>query len=483
MDTNPSYSVSTVDSQSTGLEGRLGVTSLVFTALAFNAPIGGLAGLVPVVIAAGLGPATPLVYLGVMLLMLLFGVGLVAMARHMAKPGAFYTYITHAMGRSAGLGAGFAALATYVVLASATYIYMGIVMNSVSTTLLNGPDMAWWVWVLIAWAVVSALSLFNIEVSVKVLGVLLALEVLIVLVWDLRVFVDGGPEGRGLDLTAQLGSGSWGLALLLAVGCLTGFESIQVFRAETRNPDRTVPRATYLIIAILAGLYGLSAWAYLIGYGYQGALATAADPSGGFFGSLQQYAGKVASDTAQVLVVSSLFAAILAIQNISARYTFALGRDGVLPASLGRVHPRWKAPTRAAVTVAAVVIAIDLALAIAKVNEVTWYVALQGLGLWGLIALMAWSSVSIIVFFRREPSLEPNLVKTLVAPILSTIGFVAVVYLSISNSDVIFGKASTGYWCMGALAAIAIFGVAYAAWLKTNRRQVWTRIGAQDDVH
>src|SRR5262245_44361365 len=180
--------------ESVELEGKLGTVGLLFTVLSYNAPIGVMAGLMPAMIVAGTGQKTPLMYLAVLVFMLLFAVGIVSMARHMAKPGAFYTYITHALGRVVGLGAGLLALTGYIVLGAATYIYLGIVANLVSTSILHGPDLPWWVWAAIAWAVASGLSLFNVDVSTKVLGVLLTIEVLIVLIWDARVLINGGDR-------------------------------------------------------------------------------------------------------------------------------------------------------------------------------------------------------------------------------------------------------------------------------------------------
>jgi amino acid transporter len=209
----------------------------------------------------------------------------------------------------------------------------------------------------------------------------------------------------------------------------------------------------------------------------------AATPAASFFASLKLYVGTVASDTANVLVVTSLFAAVLAVQNISARYTFALGRDGVLPSPLARAHPRWKSPTTAAAAVAAAVIAIDMLLAAAHVNPVTWYVAPQGLGLWGLIALMAWTSVSIIVFFRSRKDLDSSLFKTMIAPLLSTVGFAITLFLATKNAGLLFGHATTGYGCIAGTCAVAVVGIVYALWLRSNKPQVWARIGSQDDIH
>jgi amino acid transporter len=144
------------------------------------------------------------VYLVIMALVLVLAVSLVAMARHMEKPGAFYTYVTAGLGRSAGLGAGFLALMTYLGLGSSTYVIAGFTSENLIHDVLGGPDIPWWVIVLVQWAVITLLSVRNIDVSVRVLGIALAIEVVIVAVYSVAVVANGGPEGRSLDLDGQL---------------------------------------------------------------------------------------------------------------------------------------------------------------------------------------------------------------------------------------------------------------------------------------
>lgn len=163
------------------LEGRLGTVALLLLTLSYIAPLLAMGGYVPVIIGYGLGAATPLVFLLVMAVMLVFAVGLMAMARHMTKPGAFYTYITAGLGRIAGLGAGFAALTSYIATGAATYTLGGIVTDELVHGLLQGPALPWWSWAIVLWLVVSTLTLFNIELSARVLGVCLSVEVVIVL--------------------------------------------------------------------------------------------------------------------------------------------------------------------------------------------------------------------------------------------------------------------------------------------------------------
>ena len=55
--------------------------------------------------------------------------------------------------------------------------------------------------------------------------------------------------------------------MIAAVKGFIGFESAVVFSEESREPGRTVPRATYASVAIIAGLYALSAWAMIVATG------------------------------------------------------------------------------------------------------------------------------------------------------------------------------------------------------------------------
>jgi len=463
------------------LEGHLGTGGLVLTALALNAPLAMMAGYIPFEIGLGLGAATPVVFVLVMALMLVFAVGVLAMARHMTQPGAFYTYITAGLGRSAGLGAGLCALLGYVLLSGGSYVFTGILVQELVAVHVSGTHLDWWVGAFGMWALVTTISLVNIDVSTKVLGVFLCIEVAIVMVWNLRVFQDGGPTGVGLDVTAQLGTGSVGMALLFGVASLAGFESLQVFRSETRNPLRTIPRASYLTVALLAGFYALSSWAYLVAFGTDAAIASAADPAGSFIGSLAQYAGRTVADLALVILVTSALAALLALQNISARYVFALGRDGVLPTWLGQVNTRFRAPTRAAGTVGAALGAFTGVVVVLELDPVLTYLAASGLGLWALIALMGGTALSVVTFFRRSTGLEPSLWKALVAPGIATLGFAYVIAQATLNKDIMMGGNAT-LATVSIVLVVATFlgGAAYARWLRTRRHETWLRIGNQD---
>src|ERR1700755_1870677 len=89
---------------------RLGVISVVFFVISAAAPLTTVAGVVPTGIAVTGLTGVSLAYLVVAVVLGLFSIGYVAMARHIANAGAFYAYIALGIGRPFGIGASWAAV-------------------------------------------------------------------------------------------------------------------------------------------------------------------------------------------------------------------------------------------------------------------------------------------------------------------------------------------------------------------------------------
>ena len=66
-----------------------------------------------------------------------------------------------------------------------------------------GLMLDWWVWSLIAILLVGILGYRQVDLSAKVLIVLVALEYLIVLIVDFAILGAGGAEGRALPSTSS----------------------------------------------------------------------------------------------------------------------------------------------------------------------------------------------------------------------------------------------------------------------------------------
>lgn len=471
-----------------GLLGKMGTTQLVLAVLAFSAPLTVVIAWVPFLIIFN-GVGAPTAYVVAMCLVLVFAVGFGKMTRYVTNPGAFYAYITAGLGRVIGLGAGFLSIYAYLLLMLAGAAYAGFSTNGLISGVLGGPDIPWYWYSLAMWGAVSVLGYFNVELSAKVLSLAIALEILVIVGFDVAVFADGGPEGRSVEpfTWSAFTSGSVGLGLLFAVVSFLGFEGTAIYREETKDPVRTVRRATIIAVVFMGLLYAGSAWMLILSVGTSKAFATVeSDPGGVYFASLATYMGGIVTDVAQILIVTSWFACVLSMHNVLTRYGFSLGTDGVFPRLLGRVHPRHRSPHVASVVVSALVFACAAPFVLAGADPVVMYGQLAGASGFAIVLLLLLTSLAVLVYFARRQASEPDSVDaspwlTLVAPAVSTIGLGIVLYLALANFTTMIGGAMSRAVLLQVLTwGVLVAGVVTAAVYRRCRPQVYRRIGRQE---
>ena len=448
------------------LAGKLGPSAIVFMVLAAAAPLTVIAGTVPLGISAGNGAAFPASYIVCTVILLFFAVGFTAMAKHIPGAGAFYTYVTQGLGRHCGLGAAFLALLSYTAVQGAVYGYIGAAVNDFITSH-GGPAVPWYAWALAVMAVVAFLGYRNIDLSGKVLGVLLICEVGIVLVIDAAVVVKGGAAS-GLSTAmfspSQFFSGAPGIALIFAIAGYIGFEATAVFRDEARDPARTIPRATYIALLIIGAFYALSSWAVVSAWGDDGAVSLATDnPAGMITETATKFVGTAAGDLVQIFLITSLFAALLSFHNVLARYIFSLGNSNALPAVVGRSHARHASPHIASTvqTVSALVlVALSAFAGLDPVTQVfAWFAGVSSVG---IVALMVLTSIAVLVFFRRSRA-DTRLWNTVIAPAIGLIGLTALLYMTVINLPLLVGGSTALAYIIGvALLGTFAGGVAVA---------------------
>ncbi|WP_394550877.1 APC family permease [Agromyces sp. MMS24-JH15] len=445
------------------LRGSLGVASIVFIVVAAASPLGVIGGPVPLGIAFGNGAAFPFTFIVVTAVLLLFAVGFTNATPFVKSAGAFFAYVDKGLGRSAGLGAAFAALLSYLALEAGVFGLFGPGANELLKSY-GLPDVPWWVYAAVGFAVVSLLGYFKIELSGRVLAVLLIAEVLIVLALDAAViFSGGGPEGFSTAFVtpSEIVSGAPGFAILFAILSFIGFEATAVFRDEAKDPERTIPRATYIALIAIGLFYTVSSWVLITANGESTIVQDATDNAGTILATTtEQYLGTVGAHLIQVLFVTSLFACILSFHNIVARYVFTLAGRGVLPRALGDAHARHGSPARASVTASATVaVLIVVAVALGLDPIAQFYTWLGGISSVGIVLLLVLTSVAVLAIFRRDAH-GLGRWKTLVAPGLGLLGLLAFTVIIFQNLPVLVAEEGYGPFSWG---IIALFAAAFIA--------------------
>lgn len=448
------------DNKGTGAlkKGKLGVIGIVFFVVAASAPLVGMTGAVPVAMLAGNGAGASGTYLAVGLTLLLFSVGYAAMSSRVTNTGAFFAYVGRGLGTNAGVASAFASIVSYVTIQLAIYGFFGAILQGQMAGL--GVDLPWYVWTIIAWALVTVLSLLSVEIGAKVLGTLMVLELLSLIITSVAILSTGGPEGLNFaasfspdSILAGGFAGGAGIAIAFAFASFIGFEATAIYGEESVDPKRTVPKATYWAIGIITGLFALTSFAMTTGMGankiFDEVIARSsidgvplADPAAVLFSLTDQYVGSWMVTIMSWLVVSSLFAGLLAFQNATSRYFFAMGRGGVLPKRFGNTNAAG-APSTGVMLTSALALVVIIAFAAGGLDPVLnlffWMSAITVIAIMFVEILV---SLAVVRFFMKNSG--ENVWKAKIAPIASIVALAFGEYLLMSRFNLLAGTAPEG---------------------------------------
>jgi amino acid transporter len=421
----------------------VGVPHVVFLVLGAAAPMAAIVGAMPVALGLGNGKGIAGAYVLAGVALLLFSVGYAAMSRHVIETGAFYSYVERGLGRHAGGAAAYAALVAYNALAIAlSAVFAFFAASSFDDVL--GIDLPWQAWWGAGVAAVALLSYRPIDLTARTLGIALVGEVLILLVFDAAVLADKGFAGFSLSVFSPeaVSSGAVGIGILYAFTSFIGFEAAAIYGEEAKDPERTVGRATLISVAIVGVFYTLTTWAAISAYGADRAQSAAAqDPSTFMFAANQIQVGTFATKVMEILIVTSLFAAFLAVHQGAARYLFAVAREGLTVRALGSTHRRHGTPHVAqAVQLGLVVLVVGFLAILGHDPYLEIAAPIIGLGTLGVVLLQAAASVAIVAFFRRRA--DRRLWTTVIAPLAGGAGLVATAVLGIANFGTLAGSGS-----------------------------------------
>jgi len=444
----PSTSSRPASPPSTSLrEGAIGVLGILFFVLSAQAPLTGIAGALPLTVFLGNGAGAPGAYLVIGIVIVLFAVGFIAMSRRVQTKGAFYAYVSAGLGRRMGTGSAWLALLAYATVQAAMYGLYGASISALFAGL--GVTLPWWLPVVLTIVLIQVLGSLNIELGAKVLAVLVGCECAILLAFAIVIlFTGGGSHGGSLNLAASFSpsaimSGAPGVALMFAVASMFGFESTAIYSGEAKDPKRTVARATYLSVAVIATFFSFVSWMFVSYYG-AGHVVDAAkkavvsgDSTGFVFSALGGTLGPWAGIVANILLISSLFAGILAFHNGINRYLHALATQHSLPVRLSRTN-RHQAPHAAAWAQTIMSVVLVAPFAILGLDPVlTLFSWFSGLAVAALVALYVVCSVAIVVYAVRNRI--RGLWQTRIAPVLAGILLLGVLWLVVSNFTSLIG--------------------------------------------
>lgn len=458
----------------------LGVPGVVFLVLAAVAPLTGVVVVAAMAIALGNGGGMVVSFLVVAAILLLFAVGYAQMSKKLVNAGGFYAFVVKGLGPVGGLVAGFIATMGYNFFVAGAIGTTGFFMQIIIADLF-GLNVHWIVWGIAAMAVAFLFARRGIDFSAKVLGVALVLETLMLMIFDFAVLFQSGFTFDVFSPEIIL-TGSFGIGLLLASTGFLGFEATALFGEEAKNPLKTIPRATYIAITTIGLVLAFTTWAIVSATGAAKAQETALEhlESGDLIFSLsEQYLGGFLTRTMMILLMVSLFAALLAFHNAATRYLFALGRARVLPKSLA-LTAKNGVPMTGGIVNFVFAAAVAAAFAVSGMEPILTLVpTMIGFGTLCILVLQMLAALSIVIYFRREG--DQRWLTTFVAPGIGFLGLLGIVVMAIFNFPLLAGSDAVAVSLLPILLLLALIGgVIYGNYLRSKKPAIYA--GLSNDL-
>jgi amino acid transporter len=423
-------------------------------------------------------PAVPLVFAAIGLVLAIFAVGYVAMARRIPHAGALSAFIARGLGRPAGVGSAWIALLSYNAVQISLYGLVGAAAGPMLRSWF-GIDAPWWTVALACWLVVAVCGLARVEVVSGLLTLLVIAEVAVLVGFaaaDLLHPAPGGITTDAFDVRALIGGDRLVLGLLLVMAALAfvGFETIANYGEEMRRRRRALGRAAYGVVGVTTVLFVLAAWTSSV----------AAAPVPGspelIFDLAAARLAPWAVTLGRVLLFTGLVAGLIALHHTIARYLFALGRERLLPAGLGQTSARTAAPHAASLTQTTIAAAVLGTCGYFRLGPETGLFHRLGVGgAVGVLVLLLGASLAALLFLNRHPRGE-NVWRRFLAPALATVALGTLAFLAYRNLPALLGVPPHDPLVRtvpAVLGAELVLGMLYAIVLRGARPVVYAGIG------
>jgi amino acid transporter len=497
--------------------GAVGLLGVLFMAVANAAPITAMTFNVPIAVGYGNGIGASGGYLFAMIVLAIFTVGFVAMARHVTTAGAFYGFISHGLGQVWGMASGMLAAVAYIVFeGSLIGAFAYFASDYVFAPM--GLSIHWLIIGIIACLVIAALTYYSVTLAAGILSVTLICEVLLLTALGVSVLFKGGPDGFMAADTVNPAAafvslpadayGSGAAAGIAAIGIFfafwswIGYETTAVYGEESKNPKRNVPLATMIAVIGLGIFYTFLSWMVVVGNGAKASveLSAGASPIDLWIGLVDANFGGFMVNVYKFLVVIGSFACALAFHNAAARYLYAMGRESVAPVvrkTLGHVNHKHGSPAIASFTQTGITILLIVLFQLftnvyvpdANGNPVATPDLIPYVNVYGLLAIIGTAmvlivqsitSIAVLWFFWVKKVHKGGILSTLVAPLIGAAGMIYVLWLLWSNRNFAAGLAADSMvfqWMPYYIVILFVIGLVYALYLKAKRPEIFAEIG------
>jgi amino acid transporter len=410
--------------------GAIGLREVLFQSVTSMAP----AGAVALSIAAGAtyaGGALPLAVLLALIACLLVATSIGQLAKHLPSAGSIFTYPAEAIHPALGFLVGWGYALVEALLGPITMVLTGYLLGSILHSEFNWPFTATWViFMIVASILVAALNFRGVQVSARAGTILGSFEIGVFLVLAVWLIAKAGSHNTGNVFTLHYATikgykGFSGIAAgsIYTILAFIGFEASAPLAEEARNPRRTIQVAVVASCLVIGLFYVLTTYAGDVFFGPDKFVSFGGLGGGSPWIQLARDAWGLGWVVAFLAILNSTFANGNAGTLATTRTWYAMGRIGLLPAPLARLHPRWNSPYVGVLLQLVLTLAIGLPVGL-KYGPTTAFVLLATILTGVMIAIYMVFNLSCIFFYLRRQRSEFNVLLHAVIPVLGILAFI-----------------------------------------------------------
>lgn len=426
------------------------------------------------------GVASPLTIVAAIIAVALLGNTLAQFSRVQPSTGGFITFVGKTFGGTSAVTTALLAGLGYIIAMASVIAVSGGFLSLTLDHYLHW-NIPWGILTVLLTAAAVYMMVRGVSVSTKAAGLFFAFEIVMLVVVAIATLINNGGH---LSFTpfepSHITKGFSGLAagFPLAVYLFIGWENSAALAEETDNPRRNVPRAVFTSIAIMGTSYVLFAYATVSGFGYNTTKLAAAQVP--FIAVAQNTLGVLAF-FAYLAGLTSTLGALIAGTNSQARLIFNAGRERLLPAWIGKVHPTRRTPINAIYTFVGISLLIIGGWALlhliggstGSIDAFTFFFESSTMGTILVLIVYLLSNVALPFYYLKYRPQAFRVVKHAVLPVLGAVAIVVPLYYLAKP-----GQVAPYDWFPYAALIVVVLAAIYAFVLSRRDPGLGERVGS-----
>jgi len=461
---------------------------------------------------------TPAAFLIAMLTMYLEVNTLYHLSRRHASAGGYYGYIATAFGPLPAIVSGLVYVLYQVASTAAIPVYVGgVVIPGVLQYFFNVSLPGWtWVPLVVAFVIAPiALSAFGIRPQMKYVKYAALTEVAFLAVTSAIIIIKA-PDNTlavfnplawssvyGKRFSLEGGPfAALGLGMIFGITSFIGYGGSAPLGEESKH-SRLITRALTMGVLLVGAVLTEVAYALTVGWGVDNMVSFANSNIPGII-VYTGYMGIAGGLLLALFALNLAFSDSVAMQSNAGRMYFAMARDGVLPKSFAKIHPRWVTPANSLWFIGATssVLAVLSGFVIAYFTGVSPIAMLTSpatstavfnaltngfdflttVALVGMITAHFLLNTSVITLFYRLKEKHYGMKKLLhpiqhyIMPGVATAIFAFVLYESVVPPIFPYTQA------VAASVVFLLFSVGYGIWIKRKKPEVYKKAGRRVNI-